>query len=457
MDAPAPVGRVDAFQRAHAWAGFPLAVVKRYGEAGGGSLAATIAYYGFFSLFPMLMVFTSVAGIVLRDRPDLQDELVDSALSQFPVIGTEIERNVGSIDGSGLALAVGIGLSLWAGLGGVRSAQAAMDTVWDVPRSDRRGTPASVAMALVMLAVLGAFILGGAVLAGAASAVSGAVGVVASLAASALLNVAMFAVAYRVLTVAQIRWRDVAPGAIVAGLGWTALLAAGGWIVADRVQSSSDVYGTFALVIGLLAWIYLGAQLTLYGAEVNVVHTHHLWPRSLRGDRTESDERALRRSAGQEVRREDEIVSVGFDNGADPGAEGAGHSAGTGTTERRSIAEIARSVIEGVTELFRQEVALAKIEATEAVAERAKAIGMLAVGAVLALFALGFLAAAGAAALDLVLPTWASLAIVAGVFIVLGAGLVLAGRASLRSAGGVEQTQETVKEDVRWAKQQIAK
>jgi hypothetical protein len=82
---------------------------------------------------------------------------------------------------------------------------------------------------------------------------------------------------------------------------------------------------------------------------------------------------------------------------------------------------------------------------------------MLAVGAVLALFALGFLAAAGAAALDLVLPTWASLAIVAGVFVVLGVGLVLAGRASLRSAGGVEQTQATVKEDVRWAKQQIAK
>ena len=300
MEAPSPVGRVDAFQRAHSWAGFPLAVVKRYGEAGAGSLAATIAYYGFFSLFPLLMVFTSVVGIVLRDRPDLQDELVDSALSQFPVIGTEIERNVGSIEGSGLALAVGIVLSLWAGLGGVRAAQAAMDTVWDVPRSDRRGTPASVAMSLVMLAVLGAFILGGAALAGAASAVNGAVGVVASLAASALLNVAMFAVAYRVLTVAQIRWRDVAPGAVVAGLGWTALLAAGGWIVADRVQSSSDVYGTFALVIGLLAWIYLGAQLTLYGAEVNVVRTHHLWPRSLGGDRTET---TSGRSAGRRGRK----------------------------------------------------------------------------------------------------------------------------------------------------------
>ena len=456
MDINAPIRKLDGFQRSHPWVGFPYAVVKRFGDSGAGSLAAGLAYYGFFSLFPLLMVFTSVAGIVLRDRPDLQDQLLDSALAQFPVIGTQIRNNVGQIDGSGLTLAIGIVLALWAGLGAVRAAQVAMDTVWDVPRKRRRGTPASIAMALVMLAVLGIFVLGGAVLAGLATGASGTAGAVLALAGSAVLNVVLFAVAYRVLTVSDLTWRHVLPGACLAGLGWTVLLSLGGWIVADRVSSSSDVYGTFALVIGLLAWIYLGAQLTLYGAEVNAVQQHGLWPRSLHGALTEADRRALRRSARQEERKEEEIVDVTFGDDGDPKASEPTVGSGA-TAERRSVAAVARSVIDGVTALFRHEVELAKIEATEAIAARAQAIGLLAAGGVMALYALGFLAASATAGLDIVLPAWASRLIVAGVFILVGVILFLAGRAAMRSAGGVEQTQATVKEDVQWAKQQIAR
>jgi len=216
--------------------------------------------------------------MVLRDRPDLQTSLLDSALAQFPVVGTEIRRNVGSIDGSGLALVIGLALAVWAGLGAVRSAQVAMDTVWDVPRKARRGTPASIAMALVMLAVLGGFILAAAAFAGLAGAAGGWLGSIAGLAASAVLNVVVFAIAFRVLTAADVGWRDVAPGAVLAGIGWTVLLTVGGLIVGNRIASSSDVYGSFALVIGLLAWIYLGAQLTLVAAELNMVWKHRLWP-----------------------------------------------------------------------------------------------------------------------------------------------------------------------------------
>jgi hypothetical protein len=310
-------------------------------------------------------------------------------------------------------------------------------------------------MALVMLAVLGVFVLGGTVLAGLATTASTA-GSLVALAGSAVLNVVLFAVAYRVLTVADLTWRQVFPGACLAGLGWTVLLSLGGWIVADRVSSSSDVYGTFALVIGLLAWIYLGAQLTLYGAEVNAVQQHRLWPRSLRGELTEADRRALRRSAGQEERKEEEIVDVTFGDDGEPKASEPTVGSGA-TAERRSVTAVARSVIEGVTQLFRHEVELAKIEATEAIAARAQAIALLAGGGILCLYALGFLAASATAALDIVLPAWASRLIVAGVFILGGAILFLAGRAAMRSAGGVEQTQATVKEDVQWAKQQIAR
>jgi uncharacterized BrkB/YihY/UPF0761 family membrane protein len=164
-----------------------------------------------------------------------------------------------------------------------------------------------------MLGVMAAFVLGSAALAAFATTAAGSAGRVLGVAGSAALNVAFFAIAYRVLTAARLRWRDVLAGSCLAGFAWTALLSFGGWLVANRIASSSDVYGTFALVIGLLAWIYLGAQLMLFGAEVNAVRAHRLWPRSLQAPPTDADERALRRSARQEERVPDEVVDVRFE------------------------------------------------------------------------------------------------------------------------------------------------
>lgn len=131
--------------------------------------------------------------------------------------------------------------------------------------------------------------------------------------------------------------------------------------------------------------------------------------------------------------------------------------AATGSpNERRSIPEIVRSVVDGITQLFRQEVALAKIELTEAISQRAFGIGAFVLGGVFVVLVVVYLAAAGVAALDLVMPAWASRLLVAVVCLALGAIAFLVGRRSLRSAGGVERTRETVKEDLEWAKQRIA-
>jgi membrane protein len=448
---------VDRTQRPRAWLAIPVAVVKRFGESGAGTLAAAIAYYGFFSLFPLLLALTSIGGIVLRDRPDLQERLLNSALAQFPVVGTQIRADVGTLDGSALTIAVGLALALWAGLGAVRATQTAVDTVWDVPRKDRRGAVASIGMSLVMLVVLGAFVVAGAALAAVPAAAAGLAGGVLAILGSLVLNVMLFALAYRVLLSADVTWRAVVPGACLSGAGWTLLLALGGWFVSSRIASSSDVYGTFAVVIGLLAWIYLGAQLTLFGAELNVVIDDHLWPRSLHGDRTPEEERALRRSAMQEERSKEETVNVTFEPGNGGGGSHPTSPSPAALPPRRALASVIKSVIDGATQLFRQQVELAKIEAAEAVQERARAIALLVAAGILSLFALGFLAASGSSALDLVLPTWAAQLIVAGAFVVIGVVVFLVGRSSMRNAGGVDRTQETVKEDVRWAKQRIGR
>jgi YihY family inner membrane protein len=308
---------IDRVQRERSWAAIPFAVVKRYGESNVGNLAATIAYYGFFSLFPLLLVFTSVAGYLLHDRPDLQQQLLDSALAQFPIVGNQIRENVASVQGSGTAVAIGIVLALWAGLGGVRAVQGAMDTVWDVPRKRRPGFAKSVGIALLTLLVLAAFITAAALVTYFVGSSGGIIGVGAGV-ATLTLTIGFLIVGYRVLTTADVTWRQVVPGAVIAGVGWTALLALGGWIVSRQVSSSTHVYGTFAVVIGLLGWIYLGAQIALLGAVANVVISQRLWPRSLRGELTPADRVALRRSAAQEERVQPETVDVSFEERTGP-------------------------------------------------------------------------------------------------------------------------------------------
>ncbi|HEX2030689.1 MAG TPA: YhjD/YihY/BrkB family envelope integrity protein, partial [Actinomycetota bacterium] len=141
---------------------------------------------------------------------------------------------------------------------------------------------------------------------------------VLGVAVSFLLNLLVFAVGFRVLTVADVSWRDVLPGAVAAAVVWTALQALGGYIIGHRLEGATDTYGAFAVVIGLLTWLYLGGQITLLTAEVNVVRVRRLWPRSLRQeeDLTEADRRALRELARVEERLERQDVQVRFEEEA---------------------------------------------------------------------------------------------------------------------------------------------
>ena len=277
----AVIRKVDGFLQRHPATAFPVAVFKKFGEDEAGNLAALIAYYGFFSLFPLLLVFVTILGLVLRGNPDLQRSIVDSALANFPIIGTQISRNVRALAGSGLALGIGIALTLWSGLRVAKAMQSAMNTVWNVPYKRRPNFLFSTLRAVALLAVLGVLTLvsaaAGGVGAGSSNWLLGILGIAISL----VLNFALFMLAFRILTAADLSWADVWPGAAVGAVAWTALQAVGGFYVAHQLQGASEVYGTFALVIGLLAWIFLGAQVTLYAAEVNVVKKRRLWPRSI--------------------------------------------------------------------------------------------------------------------------------------------------------------------------------
>ncbi|HVU78815.1 MAG TPA: YihY/virulence factor BrkB family protein [Gaiellaceae bacterium] len=309
--------RFDRFQQRHGLLGFPLAVHQKYSEDQGGYLAATIAYYGFFSIFPLLLVFVSVLGFVLRGHPGLQHSIVDSALGQFPVIGDALQ--VQALRGSGLAIVLGGAAALWSGMGIFLAAENAMNQLWGVPFRRRPDFLRTRARALVLLVLLGA----GAIV----STVVGALGTVGtgfgpgwqalSTVLAIGLDFCLFWVAFRTLTSRDVAWRQVRGGAIAAAILYEVLQLLGGYYIGHVLKNASSTYGTFAVVIGLLSWIYLAAHITLLAAEGNVVAVDRLWPRSFslvfERPPTDADRRALEQRSRVEERRQDQDIGVTFD------------------------------------------------------------------------------------------------------------------------------------------------
>lgn len=269
----------DVFQQRHPVLALPLAVVVKFGDDRGSNLAALIAYRAFFSLFPLLLLMTTVLGYLLADNPSLRHSIVDSTLAQFPVIGEQLK--VSSLQGSGVALAIGIAGTLWAGFGVVLASEEAMDKAWEVPDTGRPGFLSSRLRALGLLVALGGAMIVSTVASGIVGGGTGWLGVATGLLASAALNLAVFIAVFHLLASIELPLRASLPGAALAAVCWTVLQLVGGWFVSHEIRNATPVYGIFALVIGLLAWIQLGAMLTVFAAELNVVWARKLWPRSL--------------------------------------------------------------------------------------------------------------------------------------------------------------------------------
>ena len=312
--------RLDARQRRTPPAAFALAVQRKFSSDRGSRLAAVLAYYAFLSIFPALLVLVTVLGYLLTSHGDLRRQLLDSALAQFPVIGSTLrdQSQLRPLRGNVVAFVVGVAGALWSGMRAMQIAQDAMNDVWDVALRDRPGFVHKRIRAALMLALVGTALVLTVVLANVAALLPVFwLARVVLLLATAVANIAAFSLAFQILTVNRLRWRDVMPGAVLAGIGWLGVQLLGTWFVTRVVKGASDVYGTFATVIGFLTLFFVQAQLTLWAAEVNVVRSRRLWPRSLTGrNLTDADRRALLDEAASSVRHVGQHVSVRFDGDA---------------------------------------------------------------------------------------------------------------------------------------------
>ncbi|AMY18702.1 YihY family inner membrane protein [Rhodococcoides kroppenstedtii] len=273
--------RLDRFQRRRPAVGYPLAVVYKFVDDQGGYLAALIAYYAFVSLFPLLLLFSTTLGIVLAGNPDLQQRILDSAMSQIPLIGDQLGQPDRLSGGVG-AIVIGVVGSLYGGLGVAVAAQNAMNVAWAVPKNERPDPITARIRGFGLLVTVGTAVIGVTVLNGFnAAGFFGSVAQVFVVIAAVVLNTATFVVAFRLGTTRPVTVRDVLPGAALAGVLWQVLQSFGGYYVQTVVGGADTTNGVFAIVLGLLAFLYIAALVVVLCIEVNVVRVDTLHPRAL--------------------------------------------------------------------------------------------------------------------------------------------------------------------------------
>jgi YihY family inner membrane protein len=309
MDFKAIMGGFDRFQQRHRWLAVPMAVVKKAGDDQGGHLAALVAYYGFFSLFPLLLVFTTILGYVLAGDPAHQRSIEKSLTDQFPSIGHQLPIN--GITGSALALVLGLLTSLYAGLGVTSASKNLLDKVWAVPLRDRASFVQSRLRGLGLLLLLGVlFVISTFVTGAVSSTFGGTAAKIGGYVVSLILNAGLFFAAFRLMTDGNIPSRDLRSGTLVGSVLWTFLQSIATIVLHN---AGSGNYGIFVTVIPLIVWLHLGGQVFLYSAEVNVVVSRRLWPRSFFGPPdAPADKRALRALARVEERFDGQRIDVEF-------------------------------------------------------------------------------------------------------------------------------------------------
>ena len=320
---PGTVDRVDAWQRRRRVVGIPIAVVYKFFDDQGGYLAAVITYYAFVAIFPLLLIGSSLLGFVLQGQPDLQEEILTSVLAQFPIVGDQLGRPEG-IRGSTSAVIIGSVTALYGIIGLGQAAHNAINVCWAIPRNIRLNPIVSRLRGLVWIVGAGLALVFIAVV----TSVGSHLDVLGqdfdrevhwlALLLSVAVNIYVLALMLRLSTPRSDRLRDVLPGATLIALLWQLLQLLGGVYVEHVIKEANEMNAVFALVLGLIALVYIATVMAMLGLEVNVVLTKRLYPRALLTpftdavELTDADKRVYRESAEAQRHKGFEEVKVSF-------------------------------------------------------------------------------------------------------------------------------------------------
>ncbi|PID30312.1 hypothetical protein CSA80_02705 [Candidatus Saccharibacteria bacterium] len=289
------VSRLDKTQQKHRWIAFPYALIKKCGDDRTDYQAALIAYYGFLSLFPTLIVATAIIQIVAQNNPALQEQLQKSITSYFPAIGQNLSDSIRTPSKSGLALAGALLISLYGAQGVARAIIHSLNRVWCVPRYKHHSFPKTLLRSYALLFASGIGLIAAAALTGYATSgnIHFAVRAVLWLSGFSMLFIVFWGVYSFGPAVRKRPFANI-PGSLVAAVAFTLLHALGSYIITRQLRGQTGLNAQFAVVLALLFWLYLQAQVFLYALQLNVVRAFQLYPRSIVHDPpTPADRKAL--------------------------------------------------------------------------------------------------------------------------------------------------------------------
>jgi YihY family inner membrane protein len=291
------ISKLDAFQRKSKFFGFMVGVIKKHNDDHMGHQAALLTYYAFLALFPLLLVLTTVAGVLAANNPEIRETVVTGMTSYFPVLGSQLESHVHGLQKTGFALVAGLLITFYGARGVADAFRNGVNHIWGVPPSKRDGFWKGMAKNFAVIVLGGLGLLTASLTATMVASVGS--GIEYKLLSVGLNLVVLFWSFIIILNLSLPRHVTVAEvrlGAATAAFGLVSLQALGGVLLAKHFKNLDALYSNFALTLGLLFWLYLQAQVVYFAVEVSLVRSKKAWPRSLNGDNPTQADKLLEKT-----------------------------------------------------------------------------------------------------------------------------------------------------------------
>lgn len=274
--------KIDTWQQRRRWSAVTYAVIKKYGEDESGYHAALLTYYAFLSLFPLLLVLTTLMSLVASNHPGLQRDIIRSTTDYFPVLGSQLSSHINSLHRNGLALAIGLVFILYGTRGVADAFRRGVQDIWKVPKNQRLAFPKTIPRSLGIIAVGGLGFAIASIFTGlAAAAGHGLAFRLLSIAVNLFILFWLFTFLLSFCLPRHVPLKDTTSGALAVAIGLVVLQVLGGYVLKTELKRLDALYSYFAVALGLLFWIYLQAQILYYAVTLAAVRAQGLWPRSL--------------------------------------------------------------------------------------------------------------------------------------------------------------------------------
>jgi membrane protein len=274
-------GRLRAARARHPALDHAARANSRYNEVRGSQVAGAVTYFGFLSFFPLLALAYAAVGYISVWLPDAEQAITDAVNDAFPsLIGSGPEQiDIGEVESARAAAGViGVLGLLYAGLGWLDALRIGMRRVFgtlDEPLSFLRAKLVDLFVLLLLGVTLIASVVVSSLATSATRYALDTVGLADSQLATLLLKVLAIALAVVLDTVvfaillsrlpgAQLPWRWVRSGDLLAAVGFEVLKLFGTFLIARTTQN--PVYATFGVVVGMLVWMNFASRLLVYAA-----------------------------------------------------------------------------------------------------------------------------------------------------------------------------------------------